>query len=285
MTEPRGRQPAGVLSRLARPRAAGAAEPPARRARPSPASRPWHVAVGSLAAGLALAQAEAPIVLAVAAGALAGPGLGARAGARARRGRSAAARQRGWRRAPSRALDHLSALIGEGRPISARADLLTHPRPSAFGASAEARVATGPLAGAHVLVRFADRRSRPALPHSTAIGAELDLAGGKSCAAQTSDPHAGFDFAAHLRRRGISGELTVDRTRVTGRRRGGIVGALDRLRERAERAVSAGLGGSDAALALGMVLGEDERIAPPRAKTSARRASAPARRQRPNVMC
>ena len=75
-----------------------------------------------------------------------------------------------------------------------------------------------------------------------------------------SDPDAGFDFAAHLRRRGISGELTVDRMRVTGRRRGGIVGALDRLRERAERAVSAGLGESDAALALGMVLGEDERI-------------------------
>ena len=35
---------------------------------------------------------------------------------------------------------------------------------------------------------------------------------------------------------------------------------LDRLRGRAERAVSAGLRERDAALALGMVLGEDERI-------------------------
>ena len=52
----------------------------------------------------------------------------------------------------------------------------------------------------------------------------------------------------------------VDRIRVTGRERGGIEGVLDRLRGRAERAVSAGLAESDAALALGMVLGEDEKI-------------------------
>ena len=200
-------------------------------------SRPWHVAVGSLAAGLALAQADS---------------------ARSR-GRGGALACLAWLRAPGlavvaagllllgsaagdarlRALDHALRLIGDGRAISARAHLLTHPRPSAFGASAEARIATGPLAGARVLLRFADRGARPALPHSTAIGAELALAGWLR--RPLPDPDASFDFAAHLRRRGIAGELMVDRIRVTGRRRGGIAGALDRLRGRAERAVSAGL--------------------------------------------
>ena len=251
MTEPRGRQPPGPP---VGPPVGRRAEPPAR---PSLASRPWHVAVGSLAAGLALAQAEAPIALAVAACALAclawfrAPGLAVVAAGLLLAGSAAGD-------ARLRTLDHFSALIGEGRPISARADLLTHPRPSAFGASAEARVETGPLAGARVLLRFADRGARPALPHSTAIGSELALAGWLRNPAP--DPDAGFDFAAHLRRRGIAGELTVDRVRVTGRRRGGIVGALDRLRGRAKRAVFAGLDESDAALALGMVLGEDEQI-------------------------
>jgi competence protein ComEC len=232
-------------------------QPPARRATPSLASRPWHVAVGSLAAGLALAQADAPLALGAAAGVLAclallrAPGLAVVAGALLLAGSAVGD-------ARLRALDHASALIADGRPISARAHLVTHPRPSAFGASAEARIATGSLAGARVLLRFAERGSRPALPGSTAIGAELALAG--SLRRPRNDPDATFDFAAHLRRRGIAGELMVDRVRVTGRRRGGVAGALDRLRERAKHAVSAGLPDSDAALALGMVLGEDEQI-------------------------
>ena len=74
------------------------------------------------------------------------------------------------------------------------------------------------------------------------------------------DPDATFDFAAHLRRRGIAGELLVDRVRVN--RRGGAVGSRacsTGCAARAERAVAAGLPEPDAALALGMVLGEDER--------------------------
>jgi competence protein ComEC len=219
--------------------------------------RPWHVAVGSLAAGLALAQAEAPLALAAAAGLLI---------------------CLAWLRAPRlavvaaglllvgstlgdsrlRALDHTSTRIGDGRSIRAHAHILTRPRPSAFGASAEARIATGSLAGARVLLRLADRDARPALPESTAIGAELALAG--TLRRPHTERDAAFDFAAHLRRRGIAGEVVVDRVRVTGRHRGGLAGALDRLRGRAEHAVSAGLPESDAALALGMVLGQDEQI-------------------------
>jgi hypothetical protein len=134
-----------------------------------------------------------------------------------------------------RALDQAAARIDDGRAISARAHLLTHPRPSAFGASAEARIATGSLAGARVLLRLADRGARPALLRHRAIGAELAVSG--RLRRPVKDPDAAFDFAAHLRRHGIAGELLVDRVRVTGRRRGGIAGVLDRLRGRAERAV------------------------------------------------
>jgi competence protein ComEC len=224
------------------------------------------VAVGSLAAGLALAQAEAALPIAAAAATLAclawlrAPRLAVVAAALLLAGSAAGD-------ARLRALDHASTLVGDGRAISARAHLLTRPRPSAFGTSAEARIATGSLAGARILLRFANRsadRPRPARgPGSapsqrTPIGAEVAVAG--RLRRPTKDPDATFDFAAHLRRRGIAGELLVDRVRVTGERRGGIAGALDRLRGRAERAVSVGLPESEAALALGMVLGEDEEI-------------------------
>ncbi len=69
-----------------------------------------------------------------------------------------------------------------------------------------------------------------------------------------------FDFAAHLRGRGVAGELLLDRAARTGRRRGGIAGELDAMRERAERAVVAGMAAGDAALLRGMVLGQDEAI-------------------------
>ncbi len=221
------------------------------------ARRPWHVAVGSLAAGLALSQAETPLAIAAAAALLAcfgwlrAPGLGCVAAVLLLAGSAAGD-------ARLRALDDDSALIRDGHAISARAHLLTRSRPSAFGATAEARLTTGSLAGAHVLLRFADRGPRPALPHGTAVGAELALAG--LLRRPVKDPDASFDFAAHLRRRGIAGELLVERVRATGGRRGGVAGVLDRLRARGEGAVAAGLSESDAALALGMVLGEDEQI-------------------------
>jgi competence protein ComEC len=226
-------------------------------AAPSLADRPWHVAVAALAAGIALSQADASLALALAACVLAclawlrASRLAVLAAALLLAGGVAGD-------ARLRALDHASTRIVDGRSVSARAHLLTRPRPSAFGASAEARLATGSFAGTRVLLRLAARDPRPALPESTAIGAELALGG--TLRRPLTDPHAAFDFAAHLRRRGIAGELLVDRVRVTGRHRGGLIGALDRLRWRAEHAVSAGLPESDAALALGMVLGQDEQI-------------------------
>ena len=78
-----------------------------------------------------------------------------------------------------------------------------------------------------------------------------------------SPPDAAFDFGAYLRRRGVAGELAIDEMKATGRRRGGVAGAVDRMRRHAEAAISAGLPSEKAALARGMVLGQDEAIDPP----------------------
>ena len=68
---------------------------------------------------------------------------------------------------------------------------------------------------------------------------------------------------SYQRRRGAHAVLRASRAWPTGRRRGGILGALDRVRARAERALSAGLGPREAALLRGMVLGQDEHLSEP----------------------
>lgn len=69
-----------------------------------------------------------------------------------------------------------------------------------------------------------------------------------------------FDYAAYLRRAGVHAILRARFVEATGARRGGLQGALDALRRRAEAGVSAGLSPPLAALARGMVLGADEDI-------------------------
>jgi competence protein ComEC len=69
------------------------------------------------------------------------------------------------------------------------------------------------------------------------------------------------DFrAAELARSGAAFEIAARRIVPTGARRGGIAGALDGIRSRAETALGGGLGGDEAALARGFVLGQDDRI-------------------------
>jgi competence protein ComEC len=135
-------------------------------------------------------------------------------------------------------------------------DLATHPRSSAFGSSAEAQVTAGPLRGARLLVRVPRWAS---LPRGIDVGHELVVSGGVRHLSH-DETAASFDFTAYLRRHGIAGELLVGRARATGRRRGGVAGLLDRMRARAEGGVAAGLPEAEAALARGMVLGQDEEI-------------------------
>ena len=161
------------------------------------------------------------------------------------------------------AIDRPAARVRDGEHVALRAHLLGLPRPSAFGSSAEVEVVRGRLRGAHLLARAA--RWAP-FPRSLAIGDELALRGRLRTLRPGTAPEPGnsrdppFDYDAYLRRHGVAGQLLLDGARATGGRRGGLAGVLDRMRERAQRAVVGGMPADRAALLRGMVLGEDERI-------------------------
>ncbi len=187
------------MSPAPRPPPEGRALPPAPLAL---ARRPWHVAVGALAAGLALSQAAAPLSLAAAAALLAAlayarvPEVAVLAAALLLAGTAAGA-------ARSDALDHAST-ADRGRPTrSRRAPTSSHAHEPP-GSARPPRPASpdGSHAGARVLLRF-EARDGTSLPSRAAIGDELSLAG--SLRRPASEPEASFDFAAHLRRRGIAG--------------------------------------------------------------------------------
>ncbi|MGI8946206.1 MAG: ComEC/Rec2 family competence protein, partial [Thermoleophilaceae bacterium] len=165
----------------------------------------------------------------------------------------------GWGAGQARleAIDAPGELLTPGDRVAGRAHLLTPPRPGRFGSSAELRMRTGRSAGVRLVGRFG---AGAELPAQAGPGTAVDLAGAFR---RPRPPDAGgFDFAAHLRRKGVAGELAVTRAHSTGARRGGLAGAIDTARRRAERALAAGLDAPRAALARGMVLGQDERIDP-----------------------
>jgi competence protein ComEC len=142
----------------------------------------------------------------------------------------------------------------DGQAIAGPAQLVERPRPGAFGSSAEIELTAGVERGTRLLARLPRDMEVPA---GAAPGAGLKLAG------RFKRPEAGegdLDFAAYLKRRGIAGELTVDRVAVTGDRRAGLRGAIDRMRERALAGIASGLPSALGALAQGMVLGADEDI-------------------------
>jgi competence protein ComEC len=234
-------------------------------------ARPWHVAVGSVALGLALATGPklAPLAGAVVAMAVL---CGCRAHSLAALAAALVLGGAALGELRLHAIDRPATLVEDGRTVDLEAHLATPPRPSAFGSSAEVRVTGGRLDGARLLMRV-PRWGR--LPAHVRVGDELRLRGrlrGLGDRDRDRDSDSGtdrgttaggdsFDFAAYLRRRGIAGELLLDEARVTGRRRGGVAHVLDLMRERAQHAVAAGLPPAEAALARGMVLGQDEAIA------------------------
>jgi competence protein ComEC len=153
------------------------------------------------------------------------------------------------------AIDAPAAALRAGGSVSGRANLLQPPVPGPFGASAEIELVSGAAAGTRLLARF-PRHLR--LPAGTQVGTELELSGiARKVDSGTEDD---FDFGAHLRRRGVWGELAVERSRSTGRSRGGFRGTLDRLRRRAQDGIVAGLSPPAGALGKGMVLGDDAGI-------------------------
>ncbi|MEA2450151.1 MAG: competence protein ComEC, partial [Thermoleophilaceae bacterium] len=223
------------------------------RARAWLAGRPHHGGIAAFAAGLALAPAPpwASIALAAcAAGALAAARL-ARLAPLVAGLVAAGALVGAWR---IDAIDRSAERAGPaGAAVAGRAVVLEAPRRSQFGSSAIVRMESGRARGAKVLAR-ADGAMR--WPADGEVGTIVALSG----SADRPKRGISFDWPAYLRRRGIAYEVKLDGLRDTGERRGGLAGVVDSARRRGERALETGLAYDRAALARGMVLGEDERI-------------------------
>ncbi len=213
------------------------------------AERPHHAGLGAFAAGLALPPRTAVLIalaLAAAFGLARLPRLSALAAVLLLLGAVAGSARLG-------AIDRTADLAGpQGARVAGTATILERPRRSQFGSSAMIALESG----AHVVAR-ADSALR--WPQGGEPGTIVAIDGSAKRPARGQS----FDWASHLRRQGIRYEVELDSLRATGRRRGGFAGAIDSARRRAERAIDSGLAPDRAALARGMVLGQDEAIAPP----------------------
>jgi competence protein ComEC len=240
---------------------------------------PWHVASSMLAAGLAAPAVASGRTVAVAVAALCGGGLtvwlvdGGSGVAETHRPRRpdgylavlallAFACGAALGDARLAALDAPAARVVDGARLTGRAFLLSHPRPSPFGSSAELRMTSGRLDGVSLLARLP--RWAPDLD-DLPIGVELRVHGTSRSLQRIAaeDRSREFQVARWLQRNGLAGELQADVASPTGRFREGRSGALDRMRARAEEGVTAGLRDDRAALLRGMVLGQDEAISEP----------------------
>ena len=212
-------------------------------------ARPRHVALAALVAGLLAAPAPRWIALALATGGvLAGMltrrmALGLTAGLAALAGALVAdARLQAAERPPVRPF--------LGRAVDLHGYALEPVRGRDFGGwSLALRATDGPLPGARIVIRATGRLAQP----HTEAGDELRVRGRLVALAHWEDYEA-----ARGARAAIVPELAV----ATGRRRHGLPGAIDGVRRRAEAALDAGLPRGQAALARGMVLGQDDALDP-----------------------
>jgi competence protein ComEC len=202
-------------------------------------ARPWHALVAALVLGLAVGSrwpvtllALTPVVVV----------LGGRAGlAVLLTGALVAGAVVGQARLA--VLEHTTLRPQFGHALRAGVTLLEAPRRRAFGV----RAAVVRMRGERVLMRAGARVRWP----SAAVGAQLRVRG----ALAALRPHD-----AWLARRGVHAELAAETILATGRRRDGPAGAVDRVRTRAESALSSGVPAREAALVRGMVLGEDDAL-------------------------
>jgi competence protein ComEC len=143
-----------------------------------------------------------------------------------------------------------------GRPVALDLVLLEQPRRSTRpgpvwlgGPSrrALARVAGGSGRGERVLIRAPGRARWPAV----GVGEILRVRGRLERLGRWDGYHS---------RRGAHAVLRADAVLDTGRRRGGVLGALDTIRGRAEDGLATGLDPAQSALLRGMVLGQDEQL-------------------------
>ncbi len=133
------------------------------------------------------------------------------------------------------------------RVVGIRATVLDHPRTRAFGTRVvPARLISRPGRGERILLRVPTRVRWPAA--AAVPGAELVARGRLE--------RLGV-FDAYERRRNAHAVLRAESVAATGRRRRGLLGVLDGVRTRTERALTSGVPPPQAALARGMVLGQD----------------------------
>jgi competence protein ComEC len=184
-----------------------------------------------LAVALLVAGARRSVALVATAALLAGAGVGA---------------------ARVSAIDSTARGVKPGEYVEGHAVIVERPRPSRFGSSAVIELRGN---GTRVLARAPARVRWPA---GSDPGTVVAVRG--TARAPRRSPTSDFDWPAYLARRGIRTELALDALGPTGTRRGGVPGGIDTMRRRAERAISNGLSQPEAALARGMVLGEDEAI-------------------------
>ncbi len=206
-------------------------------------ARPRHVLLYALLTGLLLGPLGGPVALGGAAGAAA---LGGRpALALAASGAEALGVLVARARASALARTDLRPLIG--RPVNRRATLLEPPRAHTFTRTALARLGPGPGQGEKVVLEAPLRLGWSAREE----GAEVRASGTLRALEPWED---------YLRRRGAHAALLARDLRATGRRRGGLAGAIDAVRRRAERALTLRLAAREGALLRGMVLGEDDAL-------------------------
>jgi competence protein ComEC len=152
------------------------------------------------------------------------------------------------------ALDRSPLRSEVGRAGRALVEVTGEPRVGRFGQRQQGRV-----------LRFADRpideRVQLELPLGRAPpqGALIDVL---AFVRLPRGPANGFDERTWLRRQGIHVVFRVDDWSPTGRRRGGLGGAGDRLRSWLREASAPGLAGERRAVLEGVVLGDDNGLSP-----------------------
>lgn len=208
----------------------------------------YHLGAGAFAAGLALAAAPREVATAIAVvaasalGALGRPRMALVCAPLLIAGAGVGALR-------LHAIDAPGERVEPFERVDARATLLERPRLAGARTSAAVRLDNGVK-----LLAVSDR----GWPGPDEPGTVLRVHGVAKPPVAAEASH--FDWPAYLRRRGISYELDLSGIDATGRRRGGLAGAVDSSRRRAEAAIDAALPPEEAALMRGMVLGQDEAI-------------------------
>ena len=154
-----------------------------------------------------------------------------------------------------RAIDAPGARLEPYAPVDERAILLERPRAGGPRLRAAVRLISGAARGAKLLAVTEGAWGGPVEP-----GSIVRVRGVAKPPVRSATTH--FDWPGYLRRQGIGFELELSGIEATGHRRGGIAGAVDSARRRAEDAIERGLPPDKAALMRGMVLGQDEAIDP-----------------------